>query len=264
MALAAGVAAVRQGAQAPLQVLQLRRAQADTLHRGAPPGGGQRGGAQQCAGVWVQGIDEHLLGLAVGEVVAVAPREAAAAAQRLPVGGAVTGTGEARGIDEGLGQQQGVAMGVLPIPGQAPQVKRQHPRGKIGQAPGRQHQEPRVVGDQVQALVVQHPPPADPGIARGALERRRLPPEQGQPASVDRRDVAQGAPEQRAQAQIVVLLDQRVPLGPLLGPDQADLETAQAIGTPARLDRRIGHVRRCKPFRPECPVPIGPAWLSRG
>ena len=81
----------------------------------------------------MQGIDEHLLGLAVGRVAPVVACEPACAAQRLPVGGAITGTGEAGGIDESLGQQEGVAMNPLPIFGEAVQIQRQHPRGQIGQ-----------------------------------------------------------------------------------------------------------------------------------
>ena len=191
MAFAARPAPIGHRAQALLQVLHLGRGQGDGLHRGAP-GGGQHGGAQQRPGARVQRIDECLLGFAVGRIAAVAAREAARGADHLPVGGAVTGAGKTRGIDEGLGQQEAVTMDALPILGQAPQVQRQDARGQIGDAPGGgEDQEPGVVGQQMQALVVQHPRPADPGIAGRALERRRLPAEQRQPAPIERGDVAQ-------------------------------------------------------------------------
>jgi hypothetical protein len=75
------------------------------LH-GCTPGWGQLRGTQQGAGTPMQGIEEHLSWLAVGRVAPVVACEPACAAQRLAVGGAVTGTGEAGGIDEGLGQQE--------------------------------------------------------------------------------------------------------------------------------------------------------------
>jgi hypothetical protein len=48
----------------------------------------------------------------------------------------------------------------------------------------------------MQALVVQYPRPTDPGIARGTLERCRLPTEQGKPALIGLGNVTQCLAEQ--------------------------------------------------------------------
>ena len=200
MALSPGATAIGQCPQALVQVFHLGAAQRDTLHRRAP-GRRKLGGAQQRAGTPMQGVDEHLLGLAVGAVAPVVARKPARATQRLPVGGAVTSAGEPRGIDEGLGQQQRMAVNALPITREAAQIQPQHPRGQIGHLCIRQDQEAGIVDQQMQALVVQHSWPADPGIARGALERRRLPTEQSKPAPIGNGDIPQRLAEQRTQAE---------------------------------------------------------------
>jgi hypothetical protein len=192
----------------------------------------------RCIGV-LQAVDEHLLGLAVGAVASVVTGEPARVSQRLPVGGTVTGTGEAAGIDEGLGQQQGVAVHALPIRGETAQIQRQHPRGQIGNLHAGQDQEPRIVGQQVQALVMQHPRPTDPVIACGALQCCRLPAEQGQPTAIGHGDITQRLAEQRTQAEVVMPIDQRIPARALLGLDRAHAHLTQQI----RIgERQVGQV----------------------
>jgi len=195
MTLSAGMAAIGQCPQALVEILHLGAAQGDALHR-CTPGWGQLRGTQQDAGMPIQGIDKHLLGLAVDRVAPVMACKPARAARYLPVGGAVTSTGEAGGVDEGFGQQEGMTVNPLPIRRETAQIQRQHPRGQIGQMGVGQDQKPGIVGQQMQTLIVQHPWPTDPGIARAALERRRLPAEQGKPAFIGHGDVTQRLAEQ--------------------------------------------------------------------
>ena len=157
---------------------------------------------------------ENLLGLAVMAPARRAPGLASIAtgqAQRAPVRCAVAGPGKARGVDEGLGQQNRITMHRLHVPRQAPQAQSQHPRGQIGHRARRQDDEARVVGDQVQAPELLLRAPADPAVARGQLERARLPANECKPNRTQGRDMAQALAEHPMKRQVVMARHQSVP-----------------------------------------------------
>ena len=58
--------------------------------------------------------------------------------------------------------------------------------------------------------------PADPLVARGALEHARLPAQQGQPAAVPLRDVAQPAAGELPETQVMLGIHELVPFAALV------------------------------------------------
>ncbi len=69
--------------------------------------------------------------------------------------------------------QQQMPEARRPVAGQASLAQRQHPRAEVRRTRARQDQEPAVVRDQVQPVVLGAEVPADPAVARAALQRRR-------------------------------------------------------------------------------------------
>ena len=167
--------------------------------------GVERGPGQARPRVGNQGSDEDELGRSGGGAVAAAhAAEAARAADAGPVRGAVHRAAEARRVDERLQQQQRMAEARRPVRRQASRAQRQHPRAQVRHAPARQDQEAAVVGEQVLAVVLRAEVPADPAVARGALQRRRREAGQRQPLAAPVRDVPQRLADLRQRAQVVV------------------------------------------------------------
>ena len=137
-----------------------------------------------------------------------------------------------------------------PVAGQAPQAQAEHARGEVRRAGGgRQQQKARVVDDQEQALAALQGVPADPALAGRAVQGRGVPAEQRQPALAEHGDVPQAAPAELAEAEVVVLAEQRVEARHLVGPHHAHLHGAQR-------DRFIGHCPSYGTNRPVLSSPI--------
>lgn len=90
------------------------------------------GGAKPVTGVAMQRVEQHPLRLIVVGVVRGVLGEAPGVADRDPVRGAVARAGEARSIDERLGQHHRVTVHRAPVLGQAAQIQRQHPQARLG------------------------------------------------------------------------------------------------------------------------------------
>ena len=169
----------------------------------------ERGARQALARVGDQGSDEDQLGSARGVAVAAAhAAEAARAADAGPVRGAVHGAAEARRVDERLQQQQRMPEARRPVRRQAAPAQRQHPRAQVRRPPARQDQEPAVVREQVLAVVLGAEVPADPAVARAALQRRRREADQRHPLAAPARGVPQRLADLRQRAQVVVRVHQ--------------------------------------------------------
>ena len=198
--------------------------------------------AQRLRGAIGQFEHEDLLGLAV---VAPARRasglagKAAREAKRAPVRRAVAGPGKARGVDEGLRQQGRVSMHRLHVRRQTPQAQPQHPRGQVAHPLRCQDDEARVVRDQMQAPELLLRRPADPAVARGQLERARLPADQCEPSLTMHRDMAQALADDAVERQVVVLFHQPVP-APVLprAPGRTHRDRAQINGRIRGQQRR--------------------------
>ena len=156
-----------------------------------------------------QGMNEHQLRKRVFAVAVASPlaAEAAGAPDLDPVGGPVDGAVEARGIDEGLDQQQRMAEARRPVAGQAAHAQRQHPRPEVAGSAG-QDQEPGVVGDQVQPVKLDAEAPADPPVARAALQCRCREHRERQPLAAVMGDIAQCLADPRQRTEVVVRLHQ--------------------------------------------------------
>ena len=199
--------------------------------------------------VRAQRSHEHLLRAVVRvRVAAVVPREALRAAHPHPVRRVVAPAPEPRRVHERLRELQRMAVQRLPVRAQPAQAAAQRPRRQVRHARRhRQDQEPRVVGDQVQTAELHRSVPAQPAVARRALERPRLPPDQRQPVSAPHRDVAQPAARELPEAQVVVLRHKRVPAPPLVRPRRPHLHLPDdhlRLVESFRHAPLIGHARR--------------------
>ena len=175
-------------------------------------------------------------------------------AQRAPVRRAVAGAGKACGIDEGLGQKDRVSMHRLHVPRQAPQAQPQHPRGQVRHRARRQDDKARVVGDQMQAPELLLRAPADPAVARGQLERARLPADEREPGRAHGRNVAQAFAEHAMKRQVVMPRHQPVPAPVFLrAPGRAHHDRAQING--AILCRQRSHGRHTATSKTKWPAP---------
>ena len=194
-----------------------------------------------------QRAHEHLLGHAVrvgiGTVVA---RESLRAPHPHPVRGVVGAAMEARRIHKRLRQLQRMSVPRLPIRAHTPKTAPQHPRRQVPNPlrPG-QNQKPRVVPNQMQAPKLHRPMPAHPPLARGALERSRLPPQQRQPLPTPHCNVAQPPARKLAKPQVVVQVHERVPAPPLIGAGEPHLDlTDHHLRLVERIPPCLRH-RRC-------------------
>ena len=163
------------------------------------------GGAQPGARVPAQGMKEHQLGPGVRAVAGPAAGEAAGAPGLDPVGRAVNRAPEQRGVDERLRQQHLVAEADRPVPRQTARAQGQHPRAQVGRAAG-QDQEARVVGHQMKTAELDAVLPADPAVARPALQRRRREHQKRQPSAPMMRDIAHRLAHPRKRAEVMVRL----------------------------------------------------------
>ena len=198
-----------------------------------PVGGNEFGAGQARPRAANQGAHEHQLGRGRRRAVAAAhAAEAARAPAARPVRGPVHRAAVARRVDERLQQQQRMPEARRPVAGQATLAQRQRPRAQVRRPPPRQDQEPAVVGEQVLAVVLGAEVPADPAVARAALQRRRREAEQRQPLAAPVRDVPQRLADLRQRAQEVVRRHQ-LPVAPLVpGRHRLDRHLAQLHSRP--------------------------------
>ena len=219
---ALGSAVIRDGGELLQQRRQRDRLRRDRIRALWLPAEARLSSAQAFSGPSPEGIDVHLLEVAVGlGVAAVAAREPAGAPDRPPVSGRIQGAGEPLGVDEGLGQLQRMAEGRLPVGAEAPQIGRHHRGGQVRDRPRRgQHQQAGVVGNQPQPRELLLRAPADPAVARTALEGARLPTDQGQPTLLVFGHIAQTATGKLLEPQIVTLGHGGIPAAALIGARQ--------------------------------------------
>ena len=78
---------------------------------------------------------------------------------------------DAHRVDEGLDEQQRMAEAHRPITHETARAQRQHSRAEVARSAG-QEQEPGVVGEQMQPVKLHRVVPANPAVARRALQRR--------------------------------------------------------------------------------------------
>ena len=205
--------------------------------------GVERGPGQARPRVGDQGADENQLRRGRGGAVAAAhAAEAARAPDAGPVRRAVHRAAEAR----------------RPVRRQPPFAQRQHPRAQVRRAPARQDQEAAVVGEQVLAVVLRAEVPADPAVARAALQRRRREADQRHPRAAPARGVPQRLADLRQRPQIVVRLHQ-LPVAPFV-PGRHRLH-----GHLAQFQTAPGSIANFAPFYTSPALrPFAPAGCAAG
>src|ERR1019366_2034924 len=117
----------------------------------------------------VQGVEVDVLDGQGVLVVAVELAASLGAACVDPVRGPVAGAVEPVCLDEGLGEDGGVAVGVLPVGGQPAGDPAQDRGGEVRDADVGQDEEAGVAGDEVQPGFAGGGVPADAGVAGGAF-----------------------------------------------------------------------------------------------
>src|ERR1017187_2773616 len=117
----------------------------------------------------VQGVEVDVLDGQGVLVVAVELAASLVAACVDPVRGPVAGAVEPVCLDEGLGEDGGVAVGVLPVGGQPAGDPAQDRGGEVRDADVGQDEEAGVAGDEVQPGFAGGGVPADAGVAGGAF-----------------------------------------------------------------------------------------------
>ena len=167
--------------------------------------GVEMGGPQPGPRAPAQGMKEHKLRVRVLAVAVPVAGEAAGASYLDPVGGAVDGAPEVRRVHEGLRQKQVVAEAGRPVVHQTARAQREHPRAEVALTAG-EDQEARVVGDEVQTAELDAIVPADPTVARPALQRRRREHRQRQHSALDgERHSARSRPSPAPRREVVRL-----------------------------------------------------------
>ena len=200
------------------------------MHRTQP---GPRGARQR--------VDEHPLRARVF-AVAVAPALAAKAAGPSdldPVRGSVDGAVETRRVDEGLDEQQRMAEAHRPITHETARAQRQHSRAEVARSAG-QEQEPGVVGEQMQPVKLHTVVPANPAVARRALQRRCREHHQRQPLAAMMSDIAHRLAHPRQRTEVVVRVHQLPKPSLLVRRDNVDpnfRENHHHVHAPTRASR---------------------------
>ena len=185
---------------------------------GLPACGQRVGRAQTSAGIAAQGIDIEPLGLAVAVGVAAAMAgEAPGVAEIMPVGGFVDRALKVCRVHERFRDQHRMTVTALPVVTEAAQHRGHRERSETREDTLRAEDDVAgVVRDQMQALELKLRRPTDPAVAMPALEGARLPPGKRDPKPAPFDDVAQTTSGEALEAEVMVTLDRRIPLHPLM------------------------------------------------
>ncbi len=175
---------------------------------------GQQRATEQGAGITLQRLDKDLLGLVGRAVFArAAALIADGIADILPVARPVEGTDKAPGVDKGFQQQQRKAKARDPVGLNSALAQRQYLQGEVGVMMLGKNQEARLVGDQVQPIVLMAQVPAETAIARTAPQGRGRKAQQCRPLRIAGGDIPQGVTDLRQSPQVMMRLHQGLKTG---------------------------------------------------
>ena len=169
-----------------------------------------------------QGVEKHTLRCRSLVISATATAEPAGVSHHAPVRGTVDRAMEPGGVDKRLQQHQRVAETGRPVTHDAPCAQPQHPRPEIVMPRPRQEQQPGVVRDQMKAPILAAEVPADPGVARPALQRCGRKHRQREPRPVEVRHIPQRLADLGQRAKIMMRLHQLPEPSLLLRLDKID------------------------------------------
>ena len=132
---------------------------------------------------------------------------------------------------------------------------------KVRHRARRQDDKARVVGDQMQAPELLLRAPAEPAVARGQLERARLPADEREPGRAHERNVAQAFAEHAMKRQVVMARHQPVPAPVFLSaPGRTHRDRAQING--AIPCRKRSHGRHTATSKTKWPAPTSDSAAS--
>ncbi len=184
--------------------------------------------SETLTGVGDQGAQPHPLGR-LGLVAVTGPRAAIAArlAHLQPVGRAIAGATEEPRINKGLQQPQRVAEARLPIRRDPALTQPEHARGQIRPPSFRQDEKAAIVGNQMQAILLVTPVPADPTIAGRAFSDRGADHQQCQPLPLPGGDTPERVADLRHRTQVMMHVEQRAETRILVNRDRSQHDVAQ-------------------------------------
>jgi hypothetical protein len=122
--------------------------------------------------------------------------------------GFVTGPSEQLAVDEALGHQHGVSVGLLPIIGKAVAAESEHAAGEVGAVRSGQDQLSGVVSDEREAAATLGDVPAEPSLAILEVVGRSAPTQQSDPPAIHLGDIAEVLANQSVALEVVRLFHQ--------------------------------------------------------
>ena len=152
-----------------------------------------------------QGTDEYPLGsFRLAAVAFPDPSVSLSQSKIDPVGCPIDAAMKAFRVHKCLQQQQSMTETCLPIRNHTPLHKRQHSGADIRAIPAGQNQESTVVGNPVQAAILDAKVPSDPTITYAALQRRCRQAQLRDPLLTPRRHIPNRLANLIQRAQIMV------------------------------------------------------------
>jgi hypothetical protein len=140
--------------------------------------------AEALSKLWGQGIEEHLLGMAVKAEGSSVFGEAAGGTNGYPVGGFVAGAGETLGVNKRFQQGERVAVAKNPVSGNTSRNESENMGSEMRHTHPGENQETGVVRDEREVLLPKSGGPADGAVAGLQFPHGRPPSESGQHTSV--------------------------------------------------------------------------------
>lgn len=199
-------AVVRELAKETEEIFELFATYRAGLHR-PPPGWMRIWIGKHLYRLLLQRINQDLFGDCIVGISLSGFRETSCLSDHPPVGGSITSSGETWCLDEGLSQENGMAMDSQPVVCQTFQVQRENFRGQVFDTDAGQNEKTAVVGNQVEPLVLDDRSPSDKAVSIFAFQGCGLPTKQSQPVIFKYSYIAKCFPDKGMKAEVMVLTD---------------------------------------------------------
>jgi hypothetical protein len=187
------------------------------------------GGRQKTKRILSQGTDEDALDLSM----VVIPSGVSPVPPGLPqvdeTGSPIAGSGKAGGVDEGLDEDDGMAVSVFPVGRKPMQAEGQHLRGQVGKTDSRKDEKAQVVGKIAQTPGPLGNGPSDHPVPVPVAPCGRSPSQEGDPLSFEKGDIADRLPGHGPESEVMVGPHLFVPAGAFGGFDGTDDQRVKTV-----------------------------------
>ena len=198
------------------------------------------GGREKTKRILSQGLDEDALDLSVVVVSSGVSSVPFGFAKIAEAGGPVAGSQKAGGIDEGLDEQDGMAVSLFPVAGKPAHAESQDLRCQMGKTDPRKDEVAQVVGEIAQAPGPLGSGPSDHPVPVSIAPGGGSPTQEGDPLPVEKGNIADRLSRHGPESEVVVSPHLFVPpdsLGGFNGTDDQRVETVpvQRVGVERRI-----------------------------